>query len=211
MKSIFLPITAILSLIFTQSPVYAESGGATSADIPNYYYERLAGGLCSRVFSGTIDNQSVKAGLKSKLYRFMKKYNISNNPTPGQAIQMMNAHKHEMKCNHKNFVIYLMDAGFGELIFEFLNDDMYDEEHFFDFNSITWLTNKKTGVFEPMTVVDFIEHVALVEPRISGTRNMQRIYREIKEAIITEYEGKRFSELPKAEQEYWRKTCLNCE
>lgn len=169
-----------------------------SADVANY--ERLASGLCSRLLSGTIDGQSVKAGLKANIYYFMKDNNISNNPTPGQAIQMLNKHKNKMKCSGKNFVIYAMDAGFGELMFEFLNDDMYDEEHFFDFNSVTYLTNKKTGAFEPMTVVDFIENVALLEPRISGTKNMQRIYREIKDAIVTEYEGKRFKELPASER-----------
>jgi hypothetical protein len=198
------PLSACLcfALFFTLSNAHAADAQSTTQQAePDY--ENLAASICSRAHRGL--NRGER--LKSLVVNFMTRNNLSHNnpPTNADIIRMFNANKNKMKCRGLHFVTYLMGEDLGGVVFdEFINDAIFDENEqvFFDFNVVTGVYNPTTKKPEPMTVLDFVEKVALPERSRDGFEISRADYEGTREALIEAYGAKRFSELSEAEREY---------
>ncbi|AKV97141.1 hypothetical protein ACP86_13805 [Marinobacter sp. CP1] len=123
-----------------------------------------------------------------------------DSPSKEQIITILNDHKHELTCGDKHFMSHAIKRGLYNEIFYFLffdESDLYSEEHKLDFNAVTKTYNPVTEQYEYMTVLDYIEQVALNSRQTPGST---RELKEMREDIIDLFGAKRYSELSPEEQ-----------
>ncbi|WP_197479613.1 hypothetical protein, partial [Oleiphilus sp. HI0132] len=120
-------------------------------------------------------------------------------------INLLNKNKNSMICvDGKHFINFAIEKGYyNEIIDELFYNELYTESDHLDFNAITMTLNPSTGLEEPMTVLDYIDKVALKDPAISGGPTATREIKEIRELLIEEFGAKPFSELSEAEIAEW--------
>ena len=138
--------------------------------------------------------------VKAAINRFFKNELGIERPSKEVIISTLNKHKHDLTCEGKHFMSQAIKRGLYNEIFYFLffdENDLYSEEYKLDFNAITKTYNPKTKEYELMTVLDYIEKVALVEKEAKSTR---RELNEMKEDIIDLFGAKRYEELSKKEK-----------
>ena len=140
------------------------------------------------------------AKVKHTIVDFLEDNLNIKDPSKKEIISVLNKHKNELTCDDKHFMSYAIKRGLYNEIFYFLffdENDLYSEEYKLDFNAITKTYNPKTKEYELMTVLDYIEKVALVEKEAKSTR---RELNEMKEDIIDLFGAKRYEELSKKEK-----------
>ncbi len=176
---------------------------ATSKPKPKPDYGLLASRICSFYSSAS----SLVKSVKHLIMTFMKNEVLIENPTPADALKFLNLHKNELTCQGKHIINYAFERGkYNEIVDDLFNDDdgIYTEEVHLDFNAITKTKNLLTGVVEPMTVLDYIDNVALVDIAISGhgpDSPARREITELRELLVEDFGAVSFTELPLKERQ----------
>jgi hypothetical protein len=193
----FFLISSLLYLpLQTQANDNAESK-SVEAD-----YELLATRICA-LYSRS---RNLTASIEKSIYNFIKEEEKITNPTPVDVLRLLNQHKHELTCNGKHIVNRAFERGkYNEIVDELFAGELYTEEVKFDFNAISYAKNVDTGKVEPMTVLDYIETVALKTYSISGSKTSsgRSEITGLKELLIEEFGAKRFSDLSKEDVAEW--------
>ena len=139
--------------------------------------------------------------VKMEIKNFIEDALGINNPSKEAIISTLNKHKHDLTCEGKHFMSQAIKRGLYNQIFYdlFFNDQvgLHSEEHKLDFNAVTKTYNPVTEQYEYMTVLDYIEQVALNSRQTPGST---RELKEMREAIIHVFGAKRYSELSPEEQ-----------
>lgn len=133
--------------------------------------------------------------VKMEIKNFIEDALGIKNPSKEAMISTLNKHKHDLTCVGKHFMSEAIDRGLYNEIFYFLffdESDLYSEEHKLDFNAVTKTYNPVTEQYEYMTVLDYIEQVALNSRQTPGST---RELKEMREAIIDLFDAKRYTEL----------------
>ncbi|KZZ45329.1 hypothetical protein A3758_16730 [Oleiphilus sp. HI0118] len=174
---------------------------ASSKTFSEVTYETLAVRLCSLYLSSS-PNNLVEASKRATTYFIKQNEKRDAEPTIEDAIRLLNQHKHEMTCDGgKHYLNFAIERGYyNEIIDDLFFNELYTEDVKLDFNAITMTLNPTTGLEEPMTVLDYIDKVALYKA-LSNTR--KRELNEIRELILEEFNAKLFSELSPEELAEW--------
>ena len=201
--------TLVISL-FICSPLHAESKlsntgelvDATNVSASNGEadYGSLAITICAFYDSARYLVKSVK----HLIMTFMKEKVGIKNPTPADALKFLNLHKNELTCEGKHIINYAFERGkYNEIIDDLFNDEdgIYTDEIHLDFNAITNTKNPETGIVEPMTVLDYIDKVALRARLMAGATNSHREITELRELLVEDFGAVSFTELPLKERQ----------
>lgn len=176
---------------------------ATSEPKPKPDYKKLAAGICYFYNS----SETLVRSVKHLIMKFMKEEVGIKNPTPADALKYLNLHKNELTCQGKHIINYAFERGkYNEIIDDLFNDDdgIYTEDVHLDFNAITNTKNPETGLVEPMTVLDYIDKVALKVDSISGSdpnSSSKREINELRELLVEDFGALSFTELPIKERQ----------
>ena len=147
-------------------------------------------------------SRNLTVSVRKTIYKFIIKHEGISNPSPADVIRLLNQHKNELTCGGEHIVNYAFKHGkYNEIVDELFAGDLYTEDVKFDFNAITYAKNVDTGKVEPMTVLDFIEKVALKKRSISGAPSDKREITELKELLIEVFGAKRFADLAVEERQ----------
>jgi len=163
---------------------------------PDADFRSLGSRICFAYLSKGDKAHMVKMEIKN----FIEDALGINNPSKEAIISTLNKHKHDLTCVGKHFMSEAIDRGLYNEIFYFLffdESDLYSEEHKLDFNAVTKTYNPVTEQYEYMTVLDYIEQVALNSRQTPGST---RELKEMREDIIDLFGAKRYSELSPEEQ-----------
>lgn len=162
-------------------------------------YGDLASRLCTLYsISGDIVSDS-----KDTIVNFIKtKEPDYPSPSTADIIRLLNKNKNYMICeNGKNFINFAIEKGYyNEIVVALFGEELFSDDVLLDFNAITMTYNPTTKLEEPMTVLDYIEKVALLDPAISGDDTTAREITEIKDLIIEDFGAKNYSALTLAER-----------
>tara|TARA_R110001592_G_scaffold7032_3_gene39523 strand:- start:67668 stop:68297 length:630 start_codon:yes stop_codon:yes gene_type:complete len=160
--------------------------------------------LGARVCSMYSSSRNLLGSTKKVIYDFIEDVEGVSNPTPADVIRLLNQHKHELTCSGLHIVNHAFARGkYNEIVDELFAGELYTEEVKFDFNAISYAKNVDTGKVEPMTVLDYIETVALKTRSISGSPSDQSEITGLKELLIEEFGAKRFRDLSKEDVAEW--------
>ncbi len=181
-------LTLILSLLIALSTPHKAL--AEEAKEPDY--RELAKSLCALYdASRTLVDSS-----KLSIMKFISKHENVANPTIEDMIYHLNLHKHEMICYNINYLSYAFERGaYNQIILDLFANQLYSDDILLDFNSITMTKNPETNREEPMTVLDYIDKVALKTSSIAGDNTTKREIKEIRRMLIEDFGAKPFSEL----------------
>jgi hypothetical protein len=164
--------------------------------VPNY--SSLGETICTLYSS----SRNLTSSVRKTIYIFITKYEGISDPTPTEALLLLNKHKHELTCSGEHIVNHAFARGkYNEIVDELFAGELYTEEVKFDFNAITYAKNVETGKVEPMTVLDYIETVALKKPVLAKSSESE--ITGLKELLIEEFEAKRFSDLSTEDVAEW--------
>jgi hypothetical protein len=190
-------ITFLLTILLTHT-------AQSFADVhrPSYGYENLANRLC------TLYDRSRDLTIHSKMavMNFIHEKEGISNPATSDAIKFLNTHKHEMTCDDKHYLNFAFErCKYNQIIYDLCYDALYDEKAKLDFNAITIVKNPETKQEEPMTVLDYIDNVALRSIGISGDPTSKLEIKEIRALLIEEFGAKHFSDLSPEEIAEWQR------
>lgn len=158
----------------------------------------LASGICMDFMN---DGNVIAENVRLLIINHMKKFENTTSPSSADIIKFLNKNKNFMTCGEedKHYMKESFDHGraydqlFNVLFFEELLTD--DESLWVDINAISLNENGK-----PETVLDYMYI------QIADMTNTEQVRNEIKSLIETFEQylgGKRFVDLPKAEQQKW--------
>ncbi len=173
---------------------------ATSELKPKPDYELLSARICAAYNTSGPLVKSVKLLIMT----FMKDEVLIENPTPADALKFLNLHKNELTCQGKHIINYAFERGkYNEIVDDLFNDDdgIYTEDVHLDFNAITNTKNPETGLVEPMTVLDYIDKVALRARLMTGATSSHREITELRELLVEDFGAVSFTELPIKERQ----------
>lgn len=182
----------MLLAFLSHSPVYAQTNSKTDSlhNEPDY------GLLGSRICFLYVSARNLTGMVKKAIYDFIKEEENIANPSPADILRLLNKHKNDLTCAGKNAISTSFEHGkYNEILLDLFTGDLYTEDVKFDFNAITYTKNPTTGVVEPMTILDYIEKVALKERSMSGSSESKAEINGIKDLLIEEFSAKRFNEL----------------
>lgn len=163
-------------------------------------YTLLGARICALYSSARNLTGMVKKAIKI----FIQDEEGLSDPTPADILRLLNTHKNELTCNGIHIVNRAFERGkYNEIVDELFAGDLYTEEVKFDFNAITYTKNPATDVVEPMTVLDFIEKVALKKPVLA--KSSQSEITDLKKMLINHFKAKRFVDLPIEERQAFEK------
>ena len=163
--------------------------------------------LGSRICGLYVISRNLTGSVKTAIYDFIKEKEKIANPSPADVLRLLNKHKNELTCAGKNAIAKSFEYGkYNEILLDLFTGELFTEEVRFDFNAITYTKNPTTGIVEPMTVLDFIEKVALKERSMSGADSSKREINGIKDLLIEEFSAKRFEDLPLEERQGFERT-----
>ncbi len=189
-------LTLFLSLLIALSAPHTVL--AEEAKEPDYSV--LANSLCS-LYDGS---RVLVEASKDTIYKFISKHENVANPTIEDMIYHLNLHKHEMTCSGTNYLSYAFERrAYNFIILDLFANQLYSDDILLDFNSITMTKNPETNREEPMTVLDYIDKVALKTYTIAGDNTTQREIKEIRQMLVEYYGAKHFSELGEVELNEW--------
>lgn len=174
----------------------AELAGAGN-EVPDEYSD-LGMNLCG---SYNVDGDIMKQ-MKATIVSTMGRVEGNKNPSKREIVEFLNKHKNKLTCWGRH---YLMKA-FDERVFmtvykKLFKEDLYSKDEFkIDYNAVMKIYNPETKQMEPMTVLDYIEKVALKLDHIVVSPDSVRNVAEIRRLIIRKFGAKHFSELTLAEK-----------
>ncbi len=189
-------LTLILSLLIALSAPH--NALAEEAKEPDYSI--LANRLCTTYNR----SRALVSDSKSIIKDFVSKHENVANPTIEDMVYYLNLHKHEMICDNINYLSYAFERrAYNLIILDLFANQLYSDDILLDFNSITMTKNPETNQEEPMTVLDYIDKVALKTYTIAGDNTTKREIKEIRRMLIEDFGAKHFSELGEAEINEW--------
>jgi hypothetical protein len=162
--------------------------------------------LGARVCSLYSRSRNLTVSVNRTIVKFIKEEEGVSDPSPIDVLRLLNKHKHELTCGGEHIVNHAFARGkYNEIVDELFAGELYTEEVKFDFNAISYAKNVDTGKVEPMTVLDYIETVALKTYSISGSKTSsgRSEITGLKELLIEEFGAKRFSDLSKEDVAEW--------
>lgn len=163
-------------------------------------YKHLGATICILYSS----SRNLTKSVKDTIYKFVKEEEGIADPSPADVLRLLNQHKNELTCDGKHIVNRAFERGkYNEIVDELFAGELYTEDVKFDFNAITYTKNPETGEVEPMTVLDYIEKVALKKPVLADSSKSE--ITGLKELLIEEFGAKRFSDLPIEERQAFEK------
>ena len=124
-------------------------------------------------------------------------------PTDKEIITFLNTHKHKLACEGKHYLAKAFDEGVYMTVYKKLfKKDLYKKgEYQIDYNSITLTYNPVTGQEEPMTILDYIENVALKSYTIKDSPDSVRNVLYIRSMIRKRFGALNYIDLPEADKE----------
>jgi hypothetical protein len=147
-------------------------------------------------------SRNLLASVKRTIFNFIENVEGVSNPSPTDALRFLNQHKHELTCSGLHIVNHAFARGkYNEIVDKLFAGELYTEEVKFDFNAISYAKNVETGKVEPMTVLDYIETVALIEFAVSNSRKSE--ITDLKEMLIELFGAKRFRDLSTEDVAEW--------
>ena len=170
--------------------------------VPNFVL--LGERICSMYLAGNI-TASVERVIKSFMIEEM---GIENPPTE-RIVNVLNRHNADITCdNGKHFTHYAFELGkYNEIVGKLLITRFrVSEDIHYDFNSPIMTYNPETKQEEPMTMVDYIDKVALKTFNISGGENSSgtKHINRIRKMITKRFGAVRFEDLPEEAQAKYR-------
>jgi len=124
-------------------------------------YKALGRSLCNKYNTENGIIVQMKETIKTTIERV--EGNTNPNPTDKEIITFLNAHKNKLTCWGKHYLAKAFDEGVYMTVYKKLfKKELYKKgEYQIDYNSITLTYNPETGQEEFMTILDYIEKVAL--------------------------------------------------
>jgi hypothetical protein len=186
----------ISSLLYL--PLQTQANEATENMSTGPEYTQLGATICA-LYSRS---RNLTVSVEIAIYNFIKEEEGVSDPSPIDVLRLLNQHKHELTCNGKHIVNRAFERGkYNEIVDELFAGELYTEEVKFDFNAITYAKNVETGKDEAMTVLDYIEKVALIEFAVSNSRKSE--ITDLKRMLINQFGAKRFSDLSTEDVAEW--------
>lgn len=166
-----------------------EEGGQTE-------YEALGVSLCNTYST----NGDIVKEMKNTIRDTMGKVEVPPNPNPTdrEIFEFLNKHTDKLTCWGKHYLAVAFDKGVYMTVYkEFLKVDSDDPDAYkVNFNSVTMTLNPHTGEEEPMTILDYIQKVALKDSSISNSTTATKNVKYIRKMIRRpKYDAKFYKEI----------------
>ena len=190
----------ILSMIFSFSSLLQAETKAGS--VPDFV--DLGSRICNMYLSDNITGSTERV-----IKNFMIEEMAIENPTTERIVNVLNEHNADITCNSgKHFTHHAFELGkYNEIVRALLIKKFrVSEDIHYDFNSPIMTYNPETKQEEPMTMVDYIDKVALKTFNISGGENSSgtKHINRIRKMITKRFGAVRFEDLPEEAQAKYR-------
>ncbi len=168
-------------------------------------YSELGKGLCLAYTASA--KSSIVEEMRNTIVDTMGKVDPPNpNPTDREIIEFLNKHSEKLTCWGKHYLAVAFDDGvYMEVYTEFFKVDSDDADAYkVNFDAVTMTynpSNPDPKNLEPMTILDYIQKVALRDIAISGSTTGTQNVKYIRSMIRgPKHAAKFFAELPEPEK-----------
>jgi hypothetical protein len=205
----------LIIILVVSTPIYGEpSKGGESEYIQDWHgnitthFELLGKNLCGSYNTDPHVN-TIKAEIKIIIKDAMRKVlkDPELKPTKAEMVAFLNKHKNKLTCGKGKALTHYMAKAFNERVFMTVFKDLFEtdlykkDEYKIDYNSVTVMYNPSTKEMEPMTILDYIQKVALKLDHIKISPHATQNVKNIRGLIIRKFDGKFYDELTDAERE----------
>tara|TARA_R110001592_G_scaffold7032_3_gene39522 strand:- start:66847 stop:67425 length:579 start_codon:yes stop_codon:yes gene_type:complete len=180
------------------------SVSTASGDIDRDHLSDLGANVCG---SYTVDTgTTIIKQMRDTIAIAMGKVDGNQNPTREEMFAFLNKHTNKLTCWGKHYLAVAFDKGVYMTVYkEFLKVDSDDDDAYpVNFNSITMTynpSNDDPDNKEPMTILDYIQNVALKDRSIIMSPDAVKNVKYIRKMIRRPKYGALFyRELPEAER-----------
>ena len=152
---------------------------------PNF--DALGNNICNEY-----NDDNIPVATRVAVYDHAKKFYKKKNNDLENIVNMMNQNAGEIKCEGKHFIHYAFEKGkyqevVSKLLFRVLADK--DKGIHYDFNAVTMTDDPTTEEYKfvPMTVLDYIDKVAMNTPSISKSEGSQVRINAIRRTMVKHF------------------------
>ena len=186
-------ILTLLCLPFTSNASSEQSASGFDE------YEALGASLCNKYNT----ENGIIVQMKETIKTTMERVEGKSNPTDKEIITFLNTHKNKLICWGKHYLMQAFDERVHMTVYKKLfKKDLYKKgEYQIDYNAITLTYNPQTDQEEFMTILDYIEKVALKFDHIKDSPSDLRNVAQIRRLIMRKFGALNYIDLPEADKE----------
>jgi hypothetical protein len=176
----------------------------SSDEVEIVQFADLGDSLCNSYSSQSSIINELKQTVQSKMREVIKDPKFK--PTDAEMVAFLNKHKNKLTCGDKAEKRHYLAKAFNERVHMIVFKDLFEtdlykkDEYKIDYNSVTVMYNPSNKEMEPMTILDYIQKVAIKIDHIADSPDDLQNVKNIRGLVSRNFGGKFFTELPQSEQ-----------